>query len=95
MRSLRERRRQRIDRDVRQQTDYVVGSIQEQIDAGQEPPYVAYARVRSLTPEDTARDVGQAVIGHLGESFMLDAKVAEEAGTLFRDGAIIRLVSRE
>jgi hypothetical protein len=92
MKFLRERRQQRIDRDVQEQADYVASTVQDLIGIGQEPPFVTYARVRGLSPENTAKEVGQAAIGQLGEQFMLDAKVTEEASSLAREGAIIRFV---
>lgn len=92
MNSFKERKQQRINRDVQQQARYVTGVVLEKIDAGQESPYVAYARVKGLTPEDTARNVGHAVIGQLGEQFMLDAKVAEEESSLVREGAVVSVI---
>jgi hypothetical protein len=95
MKFLRGYRQQRIDRDVHQQADYVTDSIQAQIDAGEAPPHTAYAWVRGLSPENTAREVGQAAIGKFDEQFMLDAKVTEEASSLTREGAFIRFVQIE
>jgi hypothetical protein len=95
MKFLREREQRRIDRDVQQQADYVADAIQVQIDAGEAPPHTAYAWVRGLSPENTAREVGQAAIGKFDEQFMLDAKRAEEASSLTREGAFIRFVHIE
>jgi hypothetical protein len=95
MNFLANHRQQSIDTEVQKQASYVVGAIQEQIDAGQEPPYVAYARVRGLSPEDTARNVGHVAIDRLDGQFILDAKVAEEESTLVREGAIIRVLAMD
>ena len=95
MNFLQERRRQHIDDKVQEQAAYVAGSVKEQIDAGQAPPYAAYARVKGLTAEDTARYVGQSAIIQLGEGFMLDAQIAEEESSIVREGAIIRIIPAE
>lgn len=83
------------ERAIQEQADYVAQAVQRQIDAGEQPPYVAYARIKGLPPELTAHKVGQATLGRLGDGYLLDAEVAEGESDLVRDGAIIRILPAE
>ncbi len=84
--------RSSIKAQVAEQAAYATKTIQQQIDAGQESPYLAYVRVSGLDPEQTASQVGQAALLQLGEGFMLDAQLAEEESRVLKSGALLRVL---
>lgn len=89
------------DARIDQASHAAARAIQAQIYNDEQPPYIAHAHVRGMTPEDTVTKVGQRVIdiigGQVGDEprYFVDTESVQADAQRVRVGAMIRLYPAE